>query len=126
VIATSGVLVEYLIFCRSTVLVALFLKETLDKYVISKYEEITGIRNVSTYKDEIRSPFVPTVLTLYSLASFNSNALNDVFTIWCWADRKNGGLELNPKKLATHLQCLSSVSDSTAKGLLDRLLKYPS
>ncbi len=44
-----------------------------------------------------------TVLGLYSLASLNANAFSDVFTIWCWADRKYGGLEFNPQEIGNTL-----------------------
>lgn len=115
-IVSSGIFVEfpYLLpnlICAgisilTAIISALFLKETLTIPEVSNSSnslDFSRTMSEPTYKDVIRSPFVPTILVLYSLASFNSNAFSDVFPIWCWADRDNGGLEFNPQEIGNSL-----------------------
>lgn len=116
-LVNTGLLVDYpyllpnlicsLVAIISLILCIYYLKETLEISQISTSTSTSldaGLSNKEpNYVEVMKSPFVPTILTLYSLASFNSNAFSDVFPIWCWADRKNGGLEFNPQEIGNSL-----------------------
>ena len=70
----------------------IFVPETL----IKRHKDEYRGRN---YKELIKDKSVFWDSCLYFLWSFNSSGFIELFALWCWTDKENGGFEMQPKEI---------------------------
>lgn len=52
-----------------------------------------------TYRDLLKDKVIMLAVMLYGINSFNSTAYFELFPLWCWAEKSDGGLEFNPLEI---------------------------
>ena len=52
-----------------------------------------------TFRDLLKDKVIMLAVVLYGVNSFNSTAYFELFPLWCWAEKSDGGLEFNPLEI---------------------------
>ena len=77
----------------SLVICIIFLEETKEK------EHLLYIRQSRGFWLMINDPLVKQVLIIFCICSFNGTALGELFALWTWADKDDGGFEFTTYNL---------------------------
>ena len=84
------------IICLITfALSSVYLRETLVKY--EKGNLLSP--NLRSIKEILLDPVVLPICVVYGILSFNATAFQELITLYCWAKRKSGGLELSSQQI---------------------------
>ena len=92
-----------------------FLPETLVK------KEAHETHTVRSYRELLADRQVLMITLVYVFVSFTNSGFYELITLWCWADKENGGFAMTPSQIGSTLG-ISAIILLTVEGLIYKLL----
>lgn len=75
-----------------------YYEETLQESSVS-----TESLSISAYVKLLRDPDVRRMFVLQCINNFAQTSMNELYPLWCWAERSHGGLQFNPLQIGATL-----------------------